>query len=179
MNDLNEQNNNVYNNIGEQGEPSLQSLDILTLMNMPLEKSWPELARRGMKTARSIKDTATKMCEDIVEEEYEKLCAPELTMDKCLEWLKTNRLKYPQSAYLFIYLEQNEKPRNQNDVFSVALAVLDAQKKPIYVNERKKGLFNPRTKNDDSIVCFVIPCGNIDRRLIAALNGNESVMIKL
>ncbi len=147
------------------------------LANVPLEKCFPELLRRGIKTAKDIKDTASKVCDNMVEEEYAKMCMPELTLKFCTDWLKTNRGAYPQAAYFFIYLEDNATPRNENDRFSVALALLDGAKKPIYMNQGKAKLF-PTAKNSD-IVCQVIPAGNIDTRLINALNGNESVLIKL
>lgn len=174
-------NNSMGNIHKDYSQVDLKTLDLWELMcDVPMEQARPELIRRGIKIAKDIKDSAVVAYENMIEEEYAKLCVPELTMSMCLEWLKKKRSTYPQAAYFFIYLEQNPNPRNENDAFSVALAILDSNKRPIYTNSEKKvSIFSAKNISEDSIVSFVIPTGNIDTPLINALNGNDSVIIKL
>lgn len=127
----------------------------------------------------SLKQTTTELFNVIADEEYKKMCVPVLTFDNCLSWLKPQRAKYPNGEFLFISCTENTAPRNENDNFSVIIALLDAAKKPICaVNEQeKRGLF--RKSREQDMVCTVVPAGTLDAKLVRALNGETSVMIKL
>lgn len=127
----------------------------------------------------SLKQNTTELFNVIADEEYKKICVPVLTFDNCLSWLKSQRAKYPNGEFLFISCTENIAPRNENDNFSAIIALLDANKKPIcaFNEQEKRGLFHKRQEQD--IVCTVVPAGTLDTKLIRALNGETSVMIKL
>lgn len=151
----------------------------MDILNMPADKAIAELAKFGAKTVYNIKQTTSEIFQKISDDEYSKICRPVITMDECLNWLKSQRTAYPQGAYFFIYAERNSQPRNENDLFSVAIALVDGNKKAIPVNARRRGtLFSDRIKNQD-IVCMVIPAKTLDTKLLKALNGGPSVLIKL
>lgn len=169
-------NSNGYYNDPKTGNQEPGIFDILT---MPVDKAVLELGRRGAKVVRDIKQNAAEVFQKIQDEEYAKICRPLLTMDDCLSWLKIQREIYPQAAHFFIFAVQNPTPRNENDLFSVTIAIVDAQKKTIPVTANKKtGLFSPSPKGQD-IVCMVIPTKTLDTKLLKALNGGPSVLIKL
>lgn len=156
-----------------------QEPGLFDILNMPVDKAAVELARCGAKVVRDIKQNAAEVFQKIEDEEYAKICRPLLTMDDCLSWLKIQREIYPQAAHFFICTEQNPTPRNENDLFSVTIAVVDAQKKTIPVTAYKKtGLFGSPSQGQD-IVCMVIPTKTLDTKLLKALNGSPSVLIKL
>lgn len=151
------------------------------LLRLAADEAVQELIRKGIQTARDVKQSAKNTFQAIEDEEYAKICISELTMTDCLTWVKTQKSSYPQGKYFFIYVEDNPVPRNENDNYSVAIALLDAYKKPIPVKAVRRGLFNdaPSLKNGQDLVCLVIPTGNIDNKLIKALNGTPSVLVQL
>lgn len=127
----------------------------------------------------SLKQNTTELFNVIADDEYRKLCVPILTFDSCLAWLNPQRAKFRNGEFFFISCNENPDPRNENDKFSVIIALLDANKKPIPVfhEQEKRGFLHKRQEQD--LVCTVIPAGTLDAKLIRALNGETSVLIKL
>lgn len=165
------------NTVPESGQPTPGFIDIL---NMPVDKAFVEIVKLGGKAVQGVKQKADETFQKIADEEYAKICRPVLTMDECLAWLKLQKVNYPQAAYFFIYTEQNPSPRNENDLFSVAIALVDTQKKAIPVTCIKKtSLFASSAPKEQDIVCMVIPTKTMDTKLLKALNGGSSVLIKL
>ncbi len=160
-------------------EPSKSTSNGDNSTSKSYEYFWDMLKEYGGKFINSIRQTASETYRTISDEEYRKICRPILTMDDCLRWLNVQRKNYPQASYFFIFYNENPAPRNENDKFSVTIAVVDENKKTIPVStEKRGGLFSPRSQNQN-IVCIVIPTGNLDMKLLKALNGNPSVLIKL
>lgn len=156
-----------------------QHSDFVDIMNMPVDKAVAELVRYGASAIKSIKDTANSIFQSVADEQYKSMCRPIVTMDDCLKWLNVQRQSYSQAAYFFIYTEKTPAPRNENDIFTVTIAVIDAYKKTIPVHALKpRGPFSSAPKNQD-IVCMVIPARTLDTKLLKALNGGSSVLIKL
>lgn len=169
--------NEQQNGAGDYQQPNPGFIDIL---NMPVDKAFGEIVKLGGKAVKGVKQKADEIFQRIADEEYVKVCRPMLTMDECVTWLKIQKENYPQAAYFFIYMEQNPTPRNENDLFSVAIALVDAQKKAIPINGIKKSsLFASSAPKDQDIVCMVIPTKTLDMKLLKALNGGSSVLIKL
>lgn len=156
-----------------QGEE--EDIDFIDILSMPISKALSELVKIGAKAIKSLKEGLSKTFQKIADEEYKKICRPELTMNDCISWLKIQRQNYPQAAYFFITIEQNPEPRNENDMFSVILAITDDNKQPIPVENAKK-----KSKSEDQdIVCVVVPARTLDAKLLKALNGGSSVLVKL
>lgn len=154
-----------------------EELTILDILNIPVDYAISKLVQKGVEAVKSAKQTARDTYKTIYDEEYKKFCKPVLTMDECISWMKIQRGIYSQAGYFFIYAEENPQPRNENDMYSIALALLDSNKKPICVNgEKTTKLFQSKAKD---IVCVVIPAKTVDSKLLNALNGNESVLVKL
>lgn len=152
------------------------------LFRLGADEAIRELVKKGIRTAKDIKQSAKNTFHAIAEEEYAKICIPILTMNNCLTWVKVQKASYPQGQYFFIYVEENPVPRNENDNYSVAIALLDAYKKPIPVSAKRKSFLVSNAANqsiNQDIVCLVIPAGTIDNKLIKALNGTQSVLVKL
>lgn len=177
-----ELNNNTFGNepmLDDSAElPSL--LDCL--LTLPIEQALPALVAKGVLTARTVRQSAKDTFQKISDEEYAKICVPILTLNDCLNWIQVQKIKYPQGQYFFAYVENNPMPRNENDVLSVAIALVDGYKKPIPVSAKKRSFFsapNNDTIINQDIVCSVIPAKTIDQRLIKALNGTSSVLVKL
>ena len=173
-----ESNNNFNENNQESNAPSLWEC----LLRLPADEATRELIKKGIQTIKDIKQSAQVTFNTIADEEYEKICVPLVKMDDCITWVKTQKQTYLEGQYLFIYVEHNEKPRNENDVLSVTIALLDAYKKPIPINKQKRSIFSIGEKNksvNQDIVCFVIPSKTIDTKLTKTLNGTPSVLIKL
>ncbi|MBP1565948.1 MAG: hypothetical protein J6A58_09375 [Oscillospiraceae bacterium] len=172
-------NGNQWQNTGDRiSNPNF--FDII--FRMKADDGIKEMAKKGVKAIKDIKQSASDTFQAIVDEEYAKMCLPILTMNDCLTWVKTQKMIYPQGRYFFIYVEENPVPRNENDNFSVAIALLDEYKKPIFIGSEKKSLFSPdftKSKNNQDIVCLVVPVGNIDNKLIKTLNGTPSVLVQL
>lgn len=173
--------NGFTDNISNESNQSASFWDIL---NMPVEMAVVELVKKGAKAARDIKQGADDIFQEMADEEYKKMCRPLITMDECISWLKIQREIYPQAAYFFIYVEQNPSPRNENDLFSVTIALADARKKPIPVTAIKQSkrlvhsIISSKNQEQD-IVCIVIPAKTLDTKLLKELNGTPSVLIKL
>lgn len=164
---------------------SLENMSFFDVLKLPVPVALSELARRGAKIVKSIKQTAQETFNSLADEEYSKMCRTILTMDDCVEWIKVQKSDFPQIAYLFIYVEKNNAPRNENDLLSIAVAGLDATKKAIPIRKTvpESKLF-PKKKEisasaDTDIICVVIPAKTIDEKMINVLNGNPSVLIKL
>lgn len=158
-----------------QGEE--EDIGFIDILNMPISKALAELVKIGAKAIKSLKKGFSNAFQKIADEEYKKICRPELTMSDCVSWLKIQRQNYPQAAYFFITVEQNPEPRNENDRFSVILAITDDNKQPIPVeNAKKKSKSEPE---DQDIVCVVVPTRTLDAKLLKALNGGSSVLVKL
>lgn len=170
-------------------QSALDSLSFFDVLNLPVPIALAELTRRGIKTVKSVKQTARETFQAIADQEYLEICRPLLTLDDCVRWIRIQKTEYPHIAYLFIYVERNNAPRNENDIFSIAVAGVDAMKKAIPVrsaSNQKSRLFpssnikeTTSAAPDTDIVCIVIPAKTIDEKLIRALNGNSSVLIKL
>lgn len=158
--------------------PNNESLNasFVDILNMPIE----DLLKKGMNCISNFKKKADEIFKNIQDEEYAKICRPVLTMDECLTWMKVQKENYPQAAYFFIYAEKNPTPRNENDLFSVSIALVDSQKKTIPVkNIKPRNLFASSAPKDQNIVCMVIPTKTLDMKLLEALNGVSSVLIQL
>ena len=112
------------------------------------------------------------------DDEYKEICRQLVTMDWCLRWFKDNAESYPETAYYFIVVEKNPKPRNENDIYSVTLAIVDAEKKPILVKGSLAGYGYQKEPESPSIVAVAVPTRTIDKKLINALNSEKSVLIK-
>lgn len=163
---------------------SNQSASFWDILNMPVGTAVVELVKKGAKAARDIKQGVSDLFQEMADEEYSKMCRPLISMDECLSWLNIQREIYPQAAYFFIFVEQNPSPRNENDLFSVTIALVDARKKPIPVTAIKQprrlvhSIISSKNQEQD-IVCIVIPAKTLDTKLLKALNGDPSVLIKL
>ena len=138
------------------------------LWEVPADKALIILAERGIKGAVKLGQRAKELYKTVSDERYRDMCIPSFSLNDCLRWMKSNRSNYPEAAYLFISVLDNPTPRNENDNFSLTMALVDKYKKPIYAG-----------RDTQEIVCMVVPVGTIDDRLISALNGQESVIIKL
>lgn len=152
------------------------------LFRLAADEAIRELVSKGIQTAKDVKQSARNTFQKIKDDEYSKICISELTMSDCITWVKTQKSSYPQGKYFFVYVEENPMPRNENDNYSVAIALLDANKKPIPVKAVKRGLFTqdaPALNNGQDIVCLIIPTGNLDNKLIKTLNGTPSVLVQL
>lgn len=173
-------NMNTNGNHSEIPDGTASNADFVDILNMPVDEAFKALFKVGGDKVRSIKQSARELFKKVADEEYVKVCRPILTMDECLTWLKLQKENYPQAAYFFIYAEQNPNPRNENDLFSVAIALVDQQKKAIPVSGiQRKSLFASSAPKDQDIVCMVIPAKTLDMKLLKALNGGSSVLIKL
>lgn len=169
-------NNILDNEVVNEEQENVSFVDVL---NMPVFDAFVYLATKGAVSIKNAKQTAYETFKAIEDEEYKKLCHSVLTMDECIKWMKIQRGKFPQAGYFFIYAEENPTPRNENDLYSVALALLDANKKPIYVNgEKTSKLFSLKRTSTD-IVCVVVPTQTVDAKMLNALNGTSSVIIKI
>ena len=158
-----------------QGEE--EDIGFIDIISMPISKALIELVKLGAKGIKNLKEGISNALQKIADEEYKEICRSELTMNDCVKWLKIQRQDYPQTAYFFITVEQNTEPRNKNDVFSVILAITDDNKQPIPVENAKKK--SKSESEDQDIVCVVVPTRTLDAKLLKALNGGSSVLIKL
>lgn len=174
------------NNVLNSGN-GLEGMSFFDLLNLPVQIAIPELACRGIKAINSVRQTARETFQALADQEYLEMCRPVLTLEQCVRWIQMQRTSFPQIAYLFIYVEKNPNPRNENDLLSIAVAGIDANKRAIpltdaVVSDSSK-LFpqqkSTATASDKDIVCVVVPAKTIDEKLIGALNGNTSVLIKL
>jgi len=169
-------------NAEPEAEPGL--IDIL---NMPVPIALLALAEKGVSTVRNIKQTTRETFQRIADEEYLKMCRPVLTFDDCVRWIRLQKQSFPQIAYMFIYVERNQSPRNENDILSIAVAGVDALKHAIPVRAAVTSKLFPTSahkswrasEKDTDIVCVIIPANTIDDKLIRALNGGPSVLMKL
>lgn len=143
------------------------------ILNLPLASVTAELARKGARAIKNAHQNTRETFRTLADEEYRRMCRSSLSMDECVSWLKLQRPYYPTVGYFFIYVESNPAPRNENDLYSVTLALVDQFKKPLYAS------MNPMTPKSQDLVCMVFPTRTIDQKLITALNGNPSVLIKL
>ena len=161
-----------------QGEE--EDIGFIDIISMPISKALIELVKLGAKGIKNLKEGISNALQKIADEEYKKICRSELTMNDCVKWLKIQRQNYPQAAYFFITVEQNPEPRNKNDVFSVILAITDDNKQPIPVeNAKKTSPFQKSAPKEQDIVCVVVPTRTLDAKLLKALNGGSSVLVKL
>jgi len=157
----------------------LHKMSIWELLNIPVEIAVPELLCRGIKIANKLGQTAYETYQAVSDDEYAMMCRQILTMDWCLSWFKDNKAAYPLTAYYFIAVEKNPKPRNENDKYSVTLALIDRNKQPIYVSGGLKGYGYTNEPITPNIVAVSIPTRDIDGKIIGALNGENTVLIKL
>lgn len=148
------------------------------LFRLAADEATIELIKKGVQTIKDIKQSASKTFNAVIDEEYAKMCMSIVTMDDCITWVKIQKQKYLEGQYFFVYVEKTLKPRNENDKLSVTIALLDAYKKTIPVEKAQKRLFGSGNKNDD-IVSLVVPTATIDTKLVKALNGTSSVLVKL
>ncbi|MBP1543419.1 MAG: hypothetical protein J6A16_04925, partial [Oscillospiraceae bacterium] len=127
----------------------------MDILNMPVDQAFAEIVKIGGKAVRGIKQKAEDTFQQIADEEYLKVCRPVLTMQDCVTWLNMQKANYPQAAYFFVYAEQNSAPRNENDLYSVAIALVDKDKKAIPVSYIKKtSLFSSAAPKNQEIVCM-------------------------
>ncbi|MCM1228379.1 MAG: hypothetical protein NC320_13330 [Clostridium sp.] len=152
----------------------------MDILNLPVGEAIGELLKMGAKAIRGVAQTTKDVFQSWADEEYMKMCRPVVTMTDCVSWLKLQRSYYPAAGYFFIYVEKNPAPRNANDQYSVTLALLDKSKKPLFLhNSVQNESYGTMVNSQDDIVCIVIPTKTIDEKLINALNGTKSVLIKL
>ncbi len=173
----NDLNNDLDNNESTNASPSFFEC----LFRLAADEGTRELIKKGVKAIRGIKQSARQTFNEVVDEEYAKLCMSIVSMDDCITWVKIQKQKYLEGRYFFVYVEQNPTPRNENDQLSVTVALLDACKKTIPIAKQQKSLFGSGDKlnNNGEIVCLVVPTATIDKKLIKALNGTSSVLVKL
>ena len=170
----------------DQADPGTE-LGLIDILNMPVPIALLALAEKGVSTVRDIKQTTRETFQRIADEEYLKMCRPVLTFDDCVRWIRLQKQSFPQIAYMFIYAEKNVSPRNEYDVWSIAVAGIDALKHAIPISSAvtsklfpsSTGKLRKNTKKDTDIVCVVIPAKTLDDKLICALKGGPSVLLKL
>lgn len=155
-----------------------KDMTIWELLNIPISLAVPELIQRGVKITTKLGMTAFELYKTISDDDYKEICRPIVTLDWCLRWFKDNVESYPETAYFFIVVEKNPKPRNENDNYSVTLALVDAEKNPILVKGSLDGYGYQKEPELPSIVAVAVPTRTIDKKLITALNSEKSVLIK-
>lgn len=156
----------------------LSALGLLDILNLPVDKAFAELAVYGAEKIISLKNTAMDIYNRVADEEYVKLCRPLITREECASWMEIQRRNYPQAAYFFISCTENPEPRNDNDRFSVMLALMDSSRHAIPVSQEKStSLFSKKQEPD--IVCLCVPVKTIDVKLMKLLDGTTSVMLSL
>ena len=155
------------------------NINCIDFLLMPIGTGLKFLHNLGSKIIDDIKQTSKGTYDAIEEDTYLKMCKSVLTMDDCISWMNVQINNFSKAGYLFIYVDDNENPRNENDLLSVTLALLDSNKKVIYLNDNKPSIFSRNKSTCKEIVCSIVPTKTIDEKLLSALNGHESVLIKL
>lgn len=169
--------NNTHSN--DSNFTSVRSaLGLLDILKMPVEKAIGELGIYGIEKIISLKNTAADIFNRLADDDYIKLCRPLITREECTSWMEVQRRNYPQAAYFFISCTENPEPRNENDRFSVMLALTDIDEKPIPVSQERSTSFFSKKQAQD-IVCMVVPVKTIDVKLMKLLDGTTSALIKL
>lgn len=89
-----------------------------------------------------------------------------LTFKECVDWAKSKKAQYSKVENMMISVKKNQKSKSDKDKLIVTLAVADDRDEPI-------------SKNGKSGISEVYIVQRLDKGLIQALDGEETVIIGL
>lgn len=89
-----------------------------------------------------------------------------LTFKECVDWAKSKKAQYSKVENMMISVKKNQNSKSDKDKLIVTLAVADDRDEPI-------------SKNGKSSISKVYIVQRLDKGLIQALDGEESVIISL
>lgn len=89
-----------------------------------------------------------------------------LTFKECVDWAKSKKAQYSKVENMMISVKKNQNSKSDKDKLIVTLAVADDRDEPI-------------SKNGKSGISEVYIVQRLDKGLIQALDGEETVIIGL
>lgn len=121
---------------------------------------------KSKKKSEKLMEKFEKYVEENAEKEFQKMLYKEIyTLQDSMKFFKENKDEMPNVKGFYLSVKKNTKPKQENDQFIIFQCLIDANDKPITVNGQTAFSIDCRAKT-------------IDDKIIQALDGEESVIIK-